>query len=451
MTVLWHKWVYNKVCIMNYVSIVNLIFLIIGILVNIYLFHFIFFAIAGVIHKRKFPKVKEKCRYGVLISAKDEENVIPRLINSIRSADYPQEKLDIFIIAHNCKDKTGDIARSLGANVIVYNDENARTLGAAYHYAFKQINVKDYDGFIFLNADNEVNKDYFEKINEAFVYHKKDSAISSFRHTLNIKDGTMPALYSYYFAAGCSLAYIGRECLNVACRVTGCGFLVPSRLLENGWNYTSITEDIEFSADSVLNGETIHYCDDAIFYDEQPCDIKTMWFQRLRWAKGQTLTCKKYFPKFLKALFSKNKKNRFSLFVALTFNSFVPLMVFTLFVLQYIVLLCSPLAGVSLKETFMYWNSNQSWYYNLFLSLNTGALFGLAKSVVWFFLGNYVTLIMTLIAIRGKFKGQPKWPLIKAFVIFPLFVFIQLPLDIISLFIRNLKWRKIPHGVSQKK
>ena len=416
---------------------------------SVYLFHFFFFMIVGVVHKRKFPKAEEKCRYGILVSAKDEENVIPRLINSLRSADYPQDKLDIFIIAHNCKDKTADVARSMGANVIVYNDVNSRTLGSAYQYAFKQINVKDYDGFIFLNADNEVKKDYFEKMNDAFVYHKKDSAITSFRQASNIKDGTMPAVYGLYFALGCSLSYIGRECFDTSCRVTGCGFVVPVRLLENGWNYTSITEDIEFSADKVLNGETIHYCDDAVFYDEQPRDLKTMWFQRLRWAKGQHLTCRKYFGKLFKALFNKNKKNKLSLYIAMTFNSSIPLVLFTLFAIQYIVLLFSPLAGVSLKETFLYWNYEQNWFQNLFMSLNTGSLFGMAKSAVWVFVGSYLSAIAILIASRGKFKGQPILPMIGGFIVFPLFLLLQIPLDISSLFIRDLKWRKIPHGVNK--
>ena len=436
---------------MNYVTIVNLIFLIISVLVNIYLFHFIFFMIVGIIHKRKFPKAEEKCRYGILVSAKDEENVIPRLINSVRAADYPQDKLDIFIIAHNCKDKTADVAKSMGVNVIIYNDENARTLGKAYQYAFKKINVKDYDGFIVLNADNVVSKDYFEKLNDAFVFYKKDSVVTTFRHALNIQDGIIPALYSYYFAVSCLLAYKGREHFNVSCRVTGCGFVLPIRLLENGWNYTSITEDIEFSADKILNGEIIHYCDDAIFYDEQPRDLKTMWFQRLRWSKGQNLTSRKYFGRFLKALFSKNKKNKPSIYIMMTFCSFIPLLFFFLFVIQYIVLLFSPLAGVSLQETFLYWNYEQNWFQNLFMSMNTGALFGMAKVLIWFFLASYLTVFAVLIASRGKYKGQAKLPLICAFIIFPLFVLIQVPLDLVSLFIHNLKWRKIPHGVTQKK
>lgn len=435
---------------MNFVEIVNLTFFIISIFVSIYLLHFVFFMIVGAFHKKRFPKTEEQCRYGILISAKNEENVIPRLISSLRSARYPQDKLDIYIIAHNCQDHTADIARSLGANVIVFNDENARILGLAYSYAFKQINVQDYDGIIILNADNEVSEDYFEKLNEAFVYYKKDCAITTFRHASNIQDGAMPATYSYYFAAGC-LSYAGRECFGTSCRVTGCGFVIPTRLLENGWNYLSITEDIEFSSDKIVNGEKIHYCDDAVFYDEQPRGFKTMWFQRLRWSKGQNIVSRQYFGKTLKALFDKNKKNKFSLFIHLTFISFIPLLVFFLFALQNIILLFSPLAGVSLQEAFLYWNQEQNWFQNLFMSFHTGALFGMAKSLVWFFLGSYLTAAAVLIGERRKYKGQPKWPMIKGFLLFPLFLLLQFPLDIATLFIRNVEWRKIPHGANQKK
>ena len=431
---------------MDYVSIVNIVFLIINVLFSIYIFHFIFFAISAIFHKKKFPKTEEKCRYGVLISAKDEENVIPRLINSIRSTTYPQDKLDIFIIAHNCQDKTAEVAKSLGATVIIYNDENAKTLGSAYHYAFKQIDVKKYDGFVFLNADNIVSENYFEKLNDAFVYFNKDKVITSFRHSLNIKDGALPAVYSYYFATSCLLSFLGRENFNVSNRVTGCGFVVPVRLLENGWNYTSITEDIEFSADKVLNGETIHYCDDAVFFDEQPTDIKTMWFQRLRWAKGLNVTSRKYFLKFFKALFDKNKKNKMSLFVALTFNSFVPLTFFFLFVLQTILLLLSPLFGISLNDSFLHWNNEVSWFNNVFLSFNTGYLFIMARSFITYFLMAYLTVISILLASRGKYRKQPKLPLVIGFIIYPLFMILQIPLDLTVLFTKEVKWKKIPHG-----
>jgi cellulose synthase/poly-beta-1,6-N-acetylglucosamine synthase-like glycosyltransferase len=278
---------------MDYISIINLVFFGIGTLISIYLFHFAFFALSSLLHKKTYPSTVEKCRYGIIISAKDEENVIARVINSIRKAYYPQDKLDIYVIAHNCSDHTGDIAKSLGAAVIIDNNKEENTLGQAYKYAFSHIdNISSYDGFIFFNADNIVAKDYFTKLNDAFVYYHKNDAISTFRHSLNMDEGVLPAVYSYYFTTSCVLAFSGRNNFNVSGRVTGCGFVIPSNQLLDGWKFTSITEDIEYSTNSIANGKNIRFCYAATFYDEQPTKVKTMWHQRERWAKGQQIISK---------------------------------------------------------------------------------------------------------------------------------------------------------------
>ena len=99
---------------MNYVVIVNIVFTVINVLFGLFIFHFVFFGISGLVHKKKYPVVKEKCKYLVIVSCKDEEKVIGRLIESVRASNYPQEKLDIYIIAHNCTDNTAGIAKDLG-------------------------------------------------------------------------------------------------------------------------------------------------------------------------------------------------------------------------------------------------------------------------------------------------------------------------------------------------
>ena len=432
---------------MNYISILNLIFLIIGTAFSIYLFHFIFFAFSGTFHKKRYPSVEEKCRYGIIISAKDEENVIGRLINSIREADYPQDKLDIYVIAHNCSDRTGEIAKSLGAFVIVDNNKEENTLGQAYKYAFSHMdNISSYDGFIFFNADNTVAKDYFNKINDAFVYYGKKDAISTFRGSLNANDGILPSVYGHYFGTSCMLAFSGRNNFNVSGRVTGCGFVVPSDQLVNGWNFTSITEDIEYSANSVLNGRKIHFCYDATFYDEQPKSFKTMWNQRLRWAKGQHIISKLYFPKLFVALFSRKHKNKVSLYVSLTFHSFIIVTSLFLAVIQLVLLFLSPLFGVSLHDTFLYWNTNESWFYNMFLSMNTGYLFSFLKGMVLFIISSYITVLLVRISAHDKFKDYKLSKKILGFLFYPLFLALQFPLDLIGLFKKQVKWKKIPHG-----
>ena len=268
---------------MNYVNIVNLIFLVVGFIFLLYLFHYFFFGISSLVYRKKYPVSEEKCRYCVVVSCKDEENVIGRLIESIRSSDYPQEKLDILVIAHNCMDKTAEIAKNLGAKVIVLNNEEITTLGGVYNYIFSHMdNISSYDGYIFFNADNVVENDYFDKLNDAFIYYGKNDTVTTFRHSLNMDNGIMPALYGLYFGSSCLLAYQGRNNHGVSSRINGCGFVTPSKKLLKGWDYSSITEDVEFSTDSVFNGEPIRFCSDAVFYDEQPMSFKVMWNQRYR-------------------------------------------------------------------------------------------------------------------------------------------------------------------------
>ena len=51
---------------------------------------------------------------------------------------------------------------------------------------------------------------------------------------------------------------------------------------KDGWKYVTLTEDWEFSADQILRGNKIKFCDEAVFYDEQPVSTKIMIRQRLR-------------------------------------------------------------------------------------------------------------------------------------------------------------------------
>ena len=50
-----------------------------------------------------------------------------------------------------------------------------------------------------------------------------------------------------------------RSFFNTGSYVSGTGFLVDKSLVENGWNYHTLTEDIEFSADCAYKGIKIGY------------------------------------------------------------------------------------------------------------------------------------------------------------------------------------------------
>ena len=66
----------------------------------------------------RFPDAPMTNRYAVLISARNEENVIGNLIGSIRDQTYPSDLIDIWLVADNCTDNTADVVRSLGCHVV---------------------------------------------------------------------------------------------------------------------------------------------------------------------------------------------------------------------------------------------------------------------------------------------------------------------------------------------
>ena len=54
---------------------------------------------AALLKKQKVFKAKKLHRYGVLIAARNEEAVIAQLIRSVRAQKYPEELIDIFVVA----------------------------------------------------------------------------------------------------------------------------------------------------------------------------------------------------------------------------------------------------------------------------------------------------------------------------------------------------------------
>ena len=47
-------------------------------------------------------------RYAILIAARNEEAVLPYLLQSIRDQDYPKERITTYVVADNCTDGTAE-------------------------------------------------------------------------------------------------------------------------------------------------------------------------------------------------------------------------------------------------------------------------------------------------------------------------------------------------------
>ncbi len=262
-----------------------------GNLITILLAYHTVYTFVGMFFTRKFKETKKQHKYAILIAARNEEAVIGNLLDSINKQDYPQDKITVFVVADNCTDNTASVARSHGAICYERQNDTDKTKGFALQFLLERIEEdygrQSFEGYFIFDADNLLKRDYITRMNEAFDSGEK--IITSYRNTKNFGDNWISASYALHWLRSIRFSHRARSVFRLATNIQGTGFLFASELVKNGWKYTSLTEDRAFTADAVVQGYHISYCDRAEFYDEQPVNLRIALRQRIRWAKGHIL------------------------------------------------------------------------------------------------------------------------------------------------------------------
>ncbi len=385
-----------------------------------------FYIFVGLLKKPKKFSAKKQHRFAVVVSARNESSVIGNLISSIRNQNYPQELVDIFIIADNCTDNTAEIARSAGA--IVYERFNKEQVGKGYalDWMFNIIESeyadRNYEGYIIFDADNVLDPNYIAEMNK--VFDNGYRIITSYRNSKNYDTNWITAGYSLWFLREAKYLNNARMQLGTSCAISGTGFLVSADVIRenNGWIHHLLTEDIEFTTDSIIHGEKIGYCADAILYDEQPTKFGQSYTQRLRWAKGFYQVFRNYGAKLIKGVF----KGSFSCFDMLM--TIMPAMLLTLISIA-INIIAIPIGIIN--------HSNELMTLVSILVKTVANFYGM-----FFLLG----LITTITEADQIHCSKPKRVLY--LFTFPLFMLTYVPIAIVALF-RKIEWKPINHSVSK--
>ena len=254
------------------------------------------YILIGVFTTRKFPKAQKQHKYAMLIAARNEEAVIGNLIDSIAKQDYPSHLITTFVVADNCTDNTAETARKHGAVCYERFDSQNCTKGFALKFLLEHIRedygIESFEGYLIFDADNLLKRNYIQAMNDAFDTGEK--IITSYRNTKNFDANFISAGYALHWMRTTRFESRARSVLGISTRLQGCGYLVASDLLKDGWPHTSLTEDRAFAIDAVSRGIHISYQHEAEFYDEQPTNLSIVWRQRLRWSKGNLLAFLEY-------------------------------------------------------------------------------------------------------------------------------------------------------------
>ena len=233
---------------------------------------------------------KQLPRFGVLIAARNEQAVLPYLLQSIREQDYPRELVRVFVVADNCTDDTALAAERAGATVWRRFDRERIGKGYALAYLLEHMEksgqTEGIDAFLVFDADNLLRPDYLRQISR--MYTQGFAAFHGYRNTKNFGDSWISSGYGVWFLHDSIHLNTARMALGTTCAVSGTGFGFTKELLEQcgGWRFFTLTEDVEFDTWCATHGVRIGFCREAMLYDEQPVTLRQSWTQRIRWVQG---------------------------------------------------------------------------------------------------------------------------------------------------------------------
>lgn len=258
--------------------------------------------------KKPQPLTKEKpTRYAILIAARNEEAVLPHLLQSIQAQDYPAALFTTYLVADNCTDKTAQVAKENGAVVFIRNDTVHVGKGYALNHLLNMIGhtdgLENYDAFLVFDADNVLQPDYISRINR--VASDGYDVFCGYRNSKNFGAGWVSAGHAIWYLHDSTHLNRSRMLLGTSCAVTGTGFGFTRKLLDRcgGWHFFTLTEDIEFNTWCITRGVRMGYCHDAVLYDEQPVTFRQSWRQRTRWIQGGVQVSIRYWKDLLQGMF----------------------------------------------------------------------------------------------------------------------------------------------------
>ncbi len=380
-------------------------------ILGIYMIYFGIIAIGIFLKNKKIEISKEKRKFAILVPARNEETVIRNLLVSLKNQNYDKDKYDIFVLPNNCTDRTEEICNIENVKTLKFK-EKISSKGEVLKLAFNRIEneLKSYDAFLIFDSDNVVHPNFISKMNDA--YNAGYKIAQGYRDSKNPSDTWISNTHSLYYWLQNFFFNKARMNLGKSSFLNGTGMMISKEFIkENGYNVSTITEDIELTVQCAINNVKIAFVEDAITYDEQPLKFEDSYKQRKRWSKGM-LDCLKIYKKDLK----KGLFKKFEIIdTAILILSPIMQIIGTLFYLSYGIL------GILEKINISY-----------------------SSKLIYIIISYLGMIIVSSIVV--KFSGKEIRKNLKGILLLPVFIFSWIPINFEAVIKKHIKWESIEHS-----
>ena len=245
------------------------------------------FAIASLFNKNTvISRAKTQRRFVVLIPAYKQDEVIEHTVLAILSQSYPQRMFDVTVISDHQDEMTNMRLAQYPITLLTPNFAESSKAKSLQYAILNLPEFKIYDAVIILDADNIVEQDFLQTVNDAYET-SATRAIQTHRVSRN-RDTAAARMDAIFEEINNAIFRKGHINVGLSSALAGSGTIFDFNWFKTNVMRTKTSgEDKELEAMLLRQQIFIDYFDDILVYGEKQRTTAKLNEQRGRWAARQ--------------------------------------------------------------------------------------------------------------------------------------------------------------------
>lgn len=251
-----------------------------------------------------------KHRFAVMIPGYKEDEVILDGIDRALQQNYPSDKYHVIVIADSFREETLEKIRQKPVALVEVSFEKS-TKAKALNKAMEKLPENDYDIALVLDADNIMEEDFLQKINEKFT--DDQDIIQGHRIALNT-DTPFSLLDAISEEINNNVFRKGHRNMGLSSALIGSGMAFRYPYFKERMKYIKAIGGFDKELELLITREkkTIDYHQHAYVKDEKIQSSASFSKQRKRWLAAQVNYLQKNFPDAFKRLVMQGNTDYFN-------------------------------------------------------------------------------------------------------------------------------------------
>ena len=235
----------------------------------------------------KYPR-GDGVTFSLIVPAKNEEKVLPRLLDRLVSQQYDKSKYEVIVVEDSSTDGTLEVCRKYErsyANVKCLSLPKPNVVNGKARGINEALKVAKGEVIGIFDADSVPSLDVLSIVAPFFA--NGSVAVQVKVQPINVRESVIARLASVE-----ELLYeytlLGRSRLGLFVSLEGTGSFVRKDVLVSlgGFDENTLTEDLALSLAIYLSGKKVDYAPEAVVWREVVPRFSWLVKQRLRWYRG---------------------------------------------------------------------------------------------------------------------------------------------------------------------